>query len=379
MPVHAAGAAGAARYDSPCRQATGRRAKQADDSERSEVKTRSGFRLLGWAAAGMLLAFFAHACDERGGDVADDAPRPDSIPRRVEVRLYVARDWAWNEEDTLRVTVVNGTTSTIPRARVHLFVQSPVEVLVDSAVADSLRPELLASGEGTRLTFALDSLASGASLELRQAVRMPPAGLERVSEEYDRRDRFLVRAWLSGPDGRDVALAQDTIRIRAGSEVVAGGCAAVQDVPVARYGIGPVRLRMRATAVRRVCPDARDTTWRGAEGVQERGLALTLDRQPVLLVLDGDSVQRIVVSQPGLETGTGVGVGATLGELRGRYGRMCTGVGEGVIAVWFPAAPGISFGLDVPLPPPDSLPDAARVTSLWVHGGEDGCPQGEER
>src|SRR5688572_25777078 len=173
----------------------------------------------------MLLASLAGACDDRAGGGADVAPRPDSVPRRVEVRLYVARDWAWNEEDTLRVTVVNGTTATIPRARVHLFVQSPVEVLVDSTAADSLRPELMSSGEGTRLTFALDSLASGASLELVQAVRMPPAGLDNRGEEYDGRDRFLVRAWLSGPDGRDVAVVQDTIRIRAGSEVVAGGCA----------------------------------------------------------------------------------------------------------------------------------------------------------
>src|SRR5687767_13371941 len=75
------------------------------------VKIRSRFRLLARVALGMLLAVLAGACDDRAGGGADVAPRPDSVPRRVEVRLYVARDWAWNEEDTLRVTVVNGTTA----------------------------------------------------------------------------------------------------------------------------------------------------------------------------------------------------------------------------------------------------------------------------
>ena len=336
-----------------------------------------------WMGMMMVAALAASACRDRGG--AADTGEPvtlDSVPRRVEMRLYVATDWAWNEEDTLRVTVVNGTDQPLA-GDLNLFVGSPVEVLRDSVRRGSAPPEpaLTSSGEGTRLTWPLESLAPGASAEFRQAVRMPPAPVQRRARAgTDTTTRFAVRAWVAAADGREVAQAADTIRIRAGSEVVAGGCGGVKDVAVTRYGIGPLRLDMLAGDVRTLCPEARDTTWR-QEGTTERGLAVRLAGYPVTLVLDGQKVHRIVVDTAGVRTGVGVGVGSTLAELRARYGRTCAGAGEGRVAVWFPAAPGVSFALDSTVVPtgtlePAALPDSARVARLWVRQGTDDCPAG---
>ena len=330
----------------------------------------------------VLAALAASACRDRGGATKAGEPvKLDSIPRNVEVRLYVATDWAWNEEDTLRVTVVNGTEQPLSGA-LNLFVGGPVEMMMDSVrPADAPPPpEVLSSGEGTRLTFPLGTLAPGASGEFRQAVRTPPApDRRRPTAENDTTSRFAVRAWVAAADGRQVAQAADTIRIRAGSEVVAGGCGGVDDVSVTRYGIGPLRLDMAAADVRTLCPEARDTSWQ-QEGTTERGLAVRLAGRPVTVVLARDRISRIVVDTAGVRTGVGVGVGSTLADLRGRYGRMCAGAGEGRVAVWFPAAPGISFGLDTAAVrpqgtvDPQTLPETAAVDRMWVRQGTDDCP-----
>ena len=337
-------------------------------------------------AIGAWLAL-AVGCRDRGEQPkGDEQIDVGTIARNVEVRLYVATDWAWNEEDTLRVTVVNGTDQPLTGAKLNLFVGSPVDVRVDSAAANSTRPEMMSSGEGTRVIFPIGTLAPGQSGEFAQAIRTPPAPRPPLSAERDTSTSFPVRAWVTAADGRELAAAQDTIRIRAGSDVVVGGCGGIKDVSVTRYGIGPVRLDMKASDVRTLCPEARDTAWRGQEGMPEKGLAVALAKHPVLLVLSNDRISRIVVDTAGLRTGAGVGVGATLADLRARYAVLCTGQGDGGVALWSPVAPGISFGLDTAATaewstrrlPPDSLPEEAKVTSMWVRKGDDTCPPAQQ-
>lgn len=332
----------------------------------------------------------------RGDRNAPPPPPPPAAPPasgQAEVMLALPPLPAWNEEDTITVTIVNRSVAAIPDAVLELFVAAPVAALVDSAART--RPTETATDGGIRLAFPLGTLTPGQTVEVRQGVRTPPAPAPKVAAApgspsprtqgftaTDTATRFLVRASLVTRSGSPLAPpVQDTLRIRAGSEVAVGGCGSASDVVVTRYGVGPVRVGQSEAALRSACPEARDTAWR-AEGTTEKGLIALPGGQRVLAVLGRGVVQRIVIDQAGLKTAGGFGVGAQVAEMRGSYGRMCIGRGEGLIAVWFPNAPGISFGLDTAATKgwpnarvhPDSVPDAVTVGSMWVRQGSDDCP-----
>jgi len=331
-----------------------------------------------------------------GGCRDDDGEPPpaavDSVAAggRVEVRLAAPDELAWNQTDTVRVVVVNATGAALTDAVLHVFLPAPLEALVDSGAAV---PARTAAADGTRLAYPVAAVEPGRTVGFAQAIRTPPAASRaaapaarpgaRLAAAADTLPRvYVVRAWLETRGGQPPgAPAQDTLRIRPGSEITVGGCGNVPDATVTRYGIGPVRIGMTLEALRSACPEARDTAWRGDEGMAEQGAVVAPAGQRVLVVLAGDRVGRIVVDQPGLETPAGAGVGSTVGDLRARFGRMCAGAGEGRVAVWFPNTPGISFGLDTlatrgwaGAPPPDSIPDEVAVGSFWVRQGTDDCP-----
>jgi len=332
------------------------------------------------------------------------APPAPGAPARVDVTLRLPDQPPWNADDTLTVTLQNNSAAAVPAAVLELFVQAPVTAPVDSSAAS--RPEtVVVDSSGTRLRFAVGALATGQTIEVRQAIHTPPAPAppaappvavpgqpappaprRRAAAPPARTDtatRFVVRATLLGADGTPLAPpVTDTLRMRPGSAVTVGGCGNVKDVVVTRYGIGPVRVGMPVTALRTACPEARDTTWKGPEGATETGILVMPGGRQVLAMTAGPTVERIVIDQAGLKTAAGAGVGSRVGDLRASFGRMCAGAAERQVAVWFPNQPGISFGLDTVATKgwtparmdADSVPDTVSVGRMWVRGGSDDCP-----
>jgi hypothetical protein len=352
----------------------------------------AGFPLVRTLAAAGLAALALAGCrGDRAAPPPAPPPPPAAAAGAVEVKLEVPQLPGWNDLDTLGVAVTNGTAAALPDAVLELYVQGPVRLLVDSAAARL--PGVETTAEGTRLTFPLGALAPGGRVEVRQGLRTPPAPAPRGGAATgpasrtqgftaaDTASRFLVRATVVSRGTPLAPPVQDTLRIRAGSEVAVGGCGTAGDAVVTRHGVGPVRVGMTETALRSACPEARDTTWT-AEGTKETGLVVLPGGRRVLAVTGGGAVRRIVIDDPAVKTPTGFGVGAAVAELRASYGRMCVGVGEGKVAVWFPNAPGLSFGLDsaatrgwpAARAHPDSIPDETKIAALWVRQGSDDCP-----
>ncbi|HYH83344.1 MAG TPA: hypothetical protein VEX86_26355 [Longimicrobium sp.] len=334
-------------------------------------------------------------------------PPPSKVPAAqqaaatpLDLTLRVPLQPPWNAEDTITVTVQNPGQAPVVDAVLELFVQAPLAAPADSSAAT--RPQAAADAAGTTLTFAIGTVAAGQTVQLRQGIRTPPApappaappasGQPPAPRPTTRRPapvpadtmtRFAIRATLSARGGTQLApVVVDTVRIRPRSEVTIGGCGNAGDVVVTRYGLGPVRVGMPLDALKAACPEARDTTWGGQEGMTETGLVVMPGGRRVVAVTVDGAVQRILIDQPGLKTAGGAGVGSQVGELRTRLGKMCAGAGEGRVAVWFPNAPGISFGLDTAAtkgwPParmdPDSVPDTVAIGSMWVRRGSDDCP-----
>jgi hypothetical protein len=315
---------------------------------------------------GLVMLMVACRGDRGAPPVAETVVDTTQAPTAV-VTMAVPEPMAWNQEDTIVIALANRTAAAIQGGRMQIFVQAPL-----SAVAPAAGVAALDSVDGgTMVTWELAGVAQGAAIEVRQAVRTPPAPVGAAGAPA-----FLVRATLLARDGAPMLPpVADSVRIRAGSERALGGCATAGTTPAQRYGIGPVRLGMKADALRSACPEARDTAWK-AEGMAEKGLVVSLGGRAVVARLEGDSVTRVLALAPELRTPAGVGIGSTIGDLRNRYGRLCAVEAEGKVAVWSPNAPGVSFGVEAPAPaaPADSLPDEQKVSSLWIHGKDTPCP-----
>lgn len=324
-----------------------------------------------WMSAAAAMALAACRGDKPVEDTANQTVIDTTQAPRAVLTLAPLDPVAWNQEDTLVVTLANRTAGPLEGSRIQLVVQGGVTVLPGAPGA----PVVDSADGGTRVTWELGTVAQGAAVEVRQMVRTPPAPLGGTNAA----PAYLVRATLLSRAGTPLLPSVvDTLRVRAGTETAAGGCASAGSATAQRYGIGPVRLGMKGAALRDACPEAHDTTWQ-AEGISQTGLVVSIAGRPVIAQLTGDSVSVIRVVSPEIRTAAGVGIGVTVGDLRTRYGRLCAGMGEGVLAVWSPNAPGVSFGLDPREPAgalasADSLPDPMLVSSLWIHGKDTPCP-----
>jgi hypothetical protein len=158
-------------------------------------------------------------------------------------------------------------------------------------------------------------------------------------------------------------------------------------------GIGPVLRGARVAELATRCQVA-DTSIMLAEATPERAHVVTLRGRPVVVLSTGTadtSIIRVIAADPAFRTSGGVGVGSSVEALRLAHGRICAARGEGLFVVMAGDLPGVSFAIDWSPPPsrdpsaaetpfpggdPGTALDAARITSLWVHGVAGACRVG---
>jgi hypothetical protein len=282
------------------------------------------------------------------------------------------------DEGVLGLSVTNRSDTAVSRVRLELIVPGWVEPAPPRLGDPEVSMAALEEG-GTRFTFLMDEtpLDPQQTQTVDQRIRVPLTGP--YSEGVMPGSR-LIRARLLGPDG--TALAEVESEIVLDGVETADTARTDADPPAARDRLGPVRLGMTNAELRQAVPAARDTTWE-QEGMREQGVLAPLGgSERVLAVLTNDTVARIVVTEPATRTRERFGVGSRMDELRSAYGRACADVGEGIVVVWFPDAPGMSFALDAPVPQnvaelrrnPESIPASARVTHWLLRRGVDTCP-----
>lgn len=283
------------------------------------------------------------------------------------------------QEGVIRLSLANRGDTVARPVRVELQVPEWMEPLPPR---EGDPPVTMAPGDAghTRFSYRLDdTLRAGQTRILNQRIRVAPATRDGATT-WSR----AVRARLLGGSGEVLAEIESEVAVERGASpdsAPSGAPPAAAAPGEARDRLGPVHLGMAAAALRQAAPGAKDTTW-SQEGSQERGVLVPLEGEArALAVLAGDTVMRIEVRDARTRTREGMGVGSRLSELRAAYGPACAGIGEGIVAVWFPAAPGVSFALDAPVPAnpgqaretAERIPATSRVTRWWIRRGVDRC------
>lgn len=282
------------------------------------------------------------------------------------------------EEGTVRLSVTNRGDSVPRGVRVDLIVPGWLE-LAPPRPGDREVTLAASEAEGTRFSYRMDepALEPGETQILEQRVRVPAQTSAAAARGSAGR---LVRARLVNAQGQTLTEVQGEVSLDSALLAAAQTAAETEAAASPRDQLGQIRLGMTTAEVHQAAGQVRDTTW-SQEGMTERGLIVTVPGGEAVARLVDDSVARIEVGSGGPSTREGLGVGSTMQQLRDSYGRACAAAGEGIVAVWFPAAPGISFAVDAPFAQvqqfqrsPEQIPGTARVTRWWLRRGTDDCP-----
>lgn len=330
----------------------------------------------------VVLLLASSACDyvdraRNGGETAVDTSGLTATAGGFLLSMQMPGAIAEGSEGTVRLSLTN-RGDTVPRGvTLDLLMPLWIEPLPPRPGERPVTMTAVAE-EGLRFSFSLDddALGPGQTQTVEQRIRVP-AGAPRIGGGGPRGQ--IVRARLIAPDGQPLVEVASQLALDGAPADSVGGAG---EAAVEPDRIGPVRLGMTRAAVAASVPGARDTSWT-QEGMQEQGMVVPFaEAGRAVAVLSGDTVTRIEVRDSTIRIHDRVGVGSTLQQLRGAYGRPCAAVGEGEVVVWFSSAPGISFALDAPVPDepgqlsanPERIPSSARVTRWWVRRGMDGCP-----
>ena len=333
-------------------------------------------------SAAVLLPLALAGCDavnrvRGGGDRAEAPVSANAGP--LTLGLHTPGVLVPGQEGLIRLSLTNRGDTVAHPVRVELQVPEWMEPLPPREGDPEV---VMGPGDAghTRFTYRLDdTLRAGQTRVLNQRFRVAPATRD-GSTTWSR----AVRARLLSGSGGVLAEIESEVAVQRGASPdsarpAAPPAAAAPGEP--RDRLGPVHLGMAAAALRQAAPGAKDTTW-SQEGSQERGVLVPLPGEGrALAVLGGDTVMRIEVRDPQTRTREGMGVGSRYSELRAAYGPACAGIGEGIVVVWFPAAPGASFALDAPVPAnpgaaralAEGIPATSRVTRWWLRRGADRC------
>lgn len=145
-------------------------------------------------------------------------------------------------------------------------------------------------------------------------------------------------------------------------------------VRITNASVGCLEIGATPEAVRDACGSVRDTTL-AIEGMEQPALIATVNGSTALVEIVDGVVWRITVTDPGVATEEGIGVGTRASRLAGMAdARVNTGEGQYFVTV--PALCGLSFGLEgVPFDasPPTieelrASPESVRVSEVLVLG-----------
>ena len=282
------------------------------------------------------------------------------------------------QEGVLRLSLTNQTDTVVSQVRLELIVPAWAEPLAPRVGERPVTMAALETGS-TQFSYRLDDapLNPNQVQTVTQRIRVTPASAltTRGNAVWTR----TVRARLLSSDGRTLAEVQTDLNVDSATMASAGAPAEEGPAAARRERVGPAQLGMTAAAVKQAAPSTRDTTW--SQGTARmRGLVVPVGDRNALVTLAGDVVERIEVADPAVRTAEQLGVGSSVDQLRAAYGNPCAEVIGGRVALWFPAARGIAFALDMPAPrapaqlEPSRIPGSAKVTRWWLSRDVEICP-----